>query len=66
MFLGKTIMCTAVAYAGRYSYTFIKDIFASSGWVGGLASTGLLIILIYIMLKVDWVQFIDKEIKEEG
>lgn len=66
MFLGKFIMCTAVAYAGRYSYSIIKDVFASSGWVGGLASTGLLIILIYVMLKVDWVQFIDKEIKEEG
>ncbi|MFH0851001.1 MAG: VTT domain-containing protein, partial [Candidatus Bathyarchaeota archaeon] len=26
MFIGKTIMCTAVAYAGRYSYSFIKDV----------------------------------------
>ncbi len=65
MFLGKTIMCTAVAYAGRYSYSFIKDVFASSGWVGGLASTVLLMVLIYIMLKVDWVRFIDEEIKKD-
>jgi membrane protein YqaA with SNARE-associated domain len=65
MFLGKFIMCTAVAYAGRYSYTFIKDIFASSGWIGGLASTGLLIIVVYIILKVDWEKFIEEELRDE-
>ena len=65
MFMGKFIMCTAVAFAGRYSYTIIKDVFASSGWVGGLASTLLLIVVIYIMLKVDWGQFIDREIENE-
>lgn len=65
MFLGKFIMCTAVAYAGRYSYSFVKDVFASSGWVGGLGSTLLLIIVIYVMLKVDWMRFLDKEIEKE-
>ena len=63
MFLGKLIMCTSVAYAGRYSYTLIKDIFASSGWLGTLASTGLLIIIIYVMIKMDWTKFMEKEIK---
>jgi uncharacterized membrane protein YdjX (TVP38/TMEM64 family) len=61
MFLGKLIMCTTVAYAGRYSYTIIRDIFASSGWVGGLASTLMLILVIYVMLQVDWLRFIDNE-----
>ncbi len=65
MFLGKLIMCTAVAYAGKYSYTFIKDIFASAGWLGGLASTGLLIVLLYIMLKVDWTKFIAEDMKKD-
>jgi membrane protein DedA with SNARE-associated domain len=62
MFLGKLIMCTTVAYAGRYSYTIIKDIFASSGWIGALASTGLLILVIYGLLKIDWTRFIKNEI----
>jgi membrane protein YqaA with SNARE-associated domain len=62
MFLGKFIMCTSVAYAGRYSYAFIRDIFVSSGWVGGLASIGLLILLIYLMVKVDWTKFIDDDL----
>lgn len=63
MFLGKFIMCTAVAYAGRYSYSIIMDVFASSGWFGGVASTVLLVIVIYVMLKVDWVKFIDSDIE---
>ncbi|MCJ7731110.1 VTT domain-containing protein [Candidatus Bathyarchaeota archaeon] len=65
MFAGKFLMCTAVAYAGRYSYSIIKDIFASSGWLGGFASTGLLIIIIYVMLRVDWTKFIETETKKE-
>ncbi len=64
MFAGKFMMCTAIAYAGRYSYSLIKDVFASSGWLGGLASTGLLIILIYLLLKVDWTKFIDQDIEK--
>jgi len=63
MFLGKFIMCTAVAYAGRYSYSIIMDVFASSGWFGEVASTVLLVIVIYVMLKVDWVRFIDSDIE---
>jgi len=59
MVLGKTIMCVAVAYAGRYSYALVRDVFASSGVVGGLASTLLLAIIVYAMIKIDWVKYID-------
>ena len=59
MFVGKTIMCTAVAYAGRYSYSFIKDVFASSGLLGGVASTVLLALIVVALLKVDWTKYID-------
>lgn len=69
MFFGKLLMCTTVAYAGRYSYSIIKDIFASSGWFGGFSSTILLIILIYLLLKVDWNKFLknnaEKRIKTQ-
>lgn len=66
MFAGKLIMCTAVAYAGRYSYSIIKDIFASSGWVGGIASTILVIVIIYVLLKIDWTKYIDQNLKKEN
>ena len=59
MFIGKTIMCTAVAYAGRYSYSFIKDVFASSGLLGGVASTVLLALIVVALLKVDWTKYLD-------
>ena len=59
MFLGKTIMLTFVAYAGKYSYTFVKDIFESGGVLGGVASVALLVILLVAMMKIDWTRFID-------
>jgi membrane protein YqaA with SNARE-associated domain len=59
MFLGKTIMCTAVAYAGRYSYSFIRDVFASSGLMGGVASTVLLALIVVALLKVDWAKYLE-------
>ncbi len=59
MFLGKTIMLTFVAYAGRFSYTFVKDIFESGGILGGIASVALLVIILVAMMKIDWTRFID-------
>jgi membrane protein YqaA with SNARE-associated domain len=59
MFLGKTIMLTFVAYAGRYSYTFVKDLFESGGVFGGIASVALLIVILVAMMRIDWTRFID-------
>lgn len=61
MFAGKFLMCTVVAYAGKYSYDIIMDIFASNGWLGGVASTVLMVLVIYAMLKIDWTKFIDED-----
>jgi len=59
VFLGKLLMCTTVAYAGRYSYGFIKDVFASSGLIGGVASTVLLALIMVALLKIDWNKYLD-------
>ncbi len=61
MFAGKFLMCTAVAYAGRYSYDVIKDIFASSGWLGGVLSTLILVVVVVAMLKIDWTKFVEED-----
>ena len=61
MFSGKFLMCTAVAYAGRYSYDVIKDIFASSGWLGGVLSTLILVVVVVAMLKIDWTKFVEDD-----
>ena len=58
-FLGKVVMCTIVAYAGRFSYTFVRDIFESGGIIGGVASVALLAIILIAMMKIDWTRFID-------
>lgn len=61
IFAGKFLMCTAVAYAGRYSYAVIRDIFASSGWLGGVLSTLLLVVIVVAMLKIDWTKFVEED-----
>ncbi|MHA2393224.1 MAG: YqaA family protein [Promethearchaeota archaeon] len=58
MFFGKTLMCTLVAYAGKYSYSIVRDIFESSGILGGLASVILLVLVLIVLFKVDWTQFV--------
>jgi membrane protein DedA with SNARE-associated domain len=58
-FLGKVAMCTIVAYAGRFSYTFVKDLFESGGVLGGIASVALLAIILIAMMRIDWTRFIE-------
>ncbi len=65
MFLGKFLMCSSIAFAGRYSYSFIKRIFTSSGWLGGVASTLLLVVLILALLKVDWTKYVDEHLENQ-
>jgi len=57
-FFGKVGMCTAVAFAGRFTLTFVKDFFEYSGWLGGVASVACLVIIVVVLLKVDWAQFV--------
>jgi membrane protein YqaA with SNARE-associated domain len=59
MFIGKFMMLTFVDYAGRFSYTFVRDIFESGGIFGGVASVALLIVILVAMMKIDWTKFID-------
>ncbi len=58
MSVGKVLMCITVAYAGRFSYTFVKDVLASSGFLGGFVSVVLLAVIIIAIIKIDWTQFI--------
>lgn len=64
MFIGKTLMCTFIAYAGKYSYSLVAQIFESSGIFGGILSVVLLALVLYAMVKIDWTNFI--KIREES
>ncbi len=64
-FLGKLGMSWVLAYAGRYSFSFIKNLFDSGGYLGGVVSTILLIVIIVALIKVDWTRFIDPDLKND-
>ena len=57
-FLGKTVMLVTVAYAGRYSYAFVRDLFEVGGvWVG-VVTVFLLAVILVTMIRIDWTRFI--------
>jgi uncharacterized membrane protein YdjX (TVP38/TMEM64 family) len=60
-FLGKTVMCIAVAYAGRFSYAFIRDLFEARGWWSVIATVVALTLIMVAILKIDWTRFIERE-----
>ena len=58
-FVGKLGMSWILAYAGRYSFDFVKGLFDSGGYLGGVVSTLLLIVVIVAMIKIDWAKYVD-------
>lgn len=57
-FLGKTVMLVTVAYAGRYSFAFVRDLFEVGGvWVG-VVTVILLAVILVAMIRIDWTRFI--------
>ena len=57
-FLGKVLMCTTVAYAGRFSFAIVRDLFESSGVWGGVVSLILLTLILIAMIRIDWTRFV--------
>jgi len=60
MFLGKTIMCLIIAYAGFYSFSSVKGVFETGGTFSEIASVVLLVPVIIAILKVDWEDLLDR------
>jgi membrane protein YqaA with SNARE-associated domain len=58
-FFGKVGMCLTIAFAGRFSFVFVKEIFESGGILGGVLSVALLAIVIVGMLVIDWSKFVN-------
>jgi uncharacterized membrane protein YdjX (TVP38/TMEM64 family) len=65
-FLGKLVMCITVAYAGRFSFVLVRDLFESGGVLGGVASIALLALILVAMIKIDWPRIIGVGKAEEG
>ena len=64
-FFGKVGMCLTIAFAGRFSFVFVKEIFESSGILGGVLSVALLAIIVVGMLVIDWSEFVNLDDVEE-
>lgn len=64
-FLGKVTMCVVVAYAGRFSLEIVRDLFKSSGILGGVISIALLVILLIAIVRIDWTRFIGNQKSNE-
>ena len=61
LLLGKTLLCIFLAYAGAFSFSYLRDVFAAGGVVGGVASVAMLMIIIIVMLKIDWAKMLDNK-----
>jgi NADH:ubiquinone oxidoreductase subunit 2 (subunit N) len=53
-------MSFIVAYSGQISFELIKNIFGEGGLLGAVITVALLIIIIYIMFKIDWEKIFEK------
>ena len=58
-FLGKVAMCVTIAYAGRFSYAFIRDLFGGGGTWGAVATAILLVVIMAALIKIDWAKLIE-------
>lgn len=57
-FLGKWLMCTTVAYAGKFSYGFVLQFFEGGGPLGMIMGFVLLVLMIVAMIRIDWTRFL--------
>jgi uncharacterized membrane protein YdjX (TVP38/TMEM64 family) len=58
MFLGKLGMGLVIAYAGRYSFGLVRDLFESGGTLSALICVTLLALLLFAIIKIDWTRFV--------
>lgn len=57
-FLGKWLMCTIIAYAGKFSYEFVLKMFEGGGFLGVAAGFIILALVIVAMLRIDWTKYL--------
>lgn len=59
-FFGKLLMSFILAYSGQISFELVKNIFGEGGMLSVVITVALLIIIIYIMFKIDWEKIFEK------
>ena len=59
-FFGKLLMSYILAYSGQMSFEFVKIILGEGGWLSAVITVALLVIIIFIMFKIDWEKIFEK------
>ncbi len=67
--VGKFLSNLIIAYSGRLSITFIRDLFGAEGegasiLIGIVVALVLLVIILFIMFKVNWEKVVEKHLDE--
>jgi len=62
--LGKLLMSFILAYSGRLSIGFIRDLLEGGGLIGAIVTLILMIVIIVAMLKIDWEKVFEKYVGE--
>ena len=62
--LGKLLMSFILAYSGRLSIGFIRDLLGGGGLIGAIVTVILLIVIMVAILKIDWEKVFEKYVGE--
>jgi len=62
--LGKLLMSFILAYSGRLSIGFIRDLLGEGGLIGVIVTVILLIVIMVAILKIDWEKVFEKYVGE--
>lgn len=62
---GKIVMCTILGYGGKLSLEFVKAAFSGGGFLGIIVSTVLIVFVILLLLKVDWIKFLEPKAESQ-
>lgn len=65
-FLGKWMMCSIIAYAGKFSYEFILRLFKGGGPLGIVVGIILLALMLVAVFRIDWTRFLEPKEEKGG
>jgi membrane protein DedA with SNARE-associated domain len=63
---GKLLMCYILASFGKAYGDVLTILFGNGGWIGALITTVLLLIVIFVLYRVDWEKVFDKYVARRG
>ena len=64
--LGKILMSFIIAYGGKWSIGFIRDLFGEGGWLAVIITAALLVAVIFVIIKLDWERILEKYMAKES